>query len=58
MNANECNSAPFRNDRKKLVGVRKRSLGVRKHSLGLAKIRSKLLKFVRKAYSQHIREQA
>ena len=52
----ECNSAPICNDRKKFVGVRKHSWGVRKQSRGLAKIRNMLLKFARKAYSQHIRK--
>ena len=56
--AYECNSTPIGNDREKFVGVRKHSWGVRKHSRGLAKIRNMLLKFVRKAYSQHIREQS
>ena len=46
------------NDRKKFVSVRKHFWGVRKHSRGLAKIRNVFLIFVRKAYSQHIREQS
>ena len=56
--AYECYSVPIRKDRKNFVGVRKHSWGVRKHSRGRAKIRNMLLKFVRKAYSQHIREQS
>ena len=54
--AYECNWAPILIDRKTIVGVRKHFGGVRKHSRGLAKIRNMLLKFVRKAYSQHICE--
>ena len=55
--AYKCNSAPIRNFRKKFVVVRKHSWSVHKHSRGLAKTRNMLLKFVRKAYLQHIREQ-
>ena len=47
----ECNLAPIRNDRKTFVGVCK-------HSRGVAKIKNMLLKFARKAYSQHIRMQS
>ena len=54
----ECNSAPIPNDCKKLVGVCKDSWAVSKHSQDLAKIRNMLLKFVRKAYSQHICKQS
>ena len=54
----ECNSAPIRNDCKKLDGVCMRSWAVRKLSQDLAKIRDMLLKSVRKAYSQHIRKQS
>ena len=50
--------SPPRNDRKKFVGVRKHSWGVCKHPRVLAKITNMLLIFVRKAYSQHIREQS
>ena len=50
----DSNSAPIRIDRKKFVGVLKHSWGVRKHSRVLVKIRNMHLKFVRKAYSQHI----
>ena len=68
--AYECTTAPIHNDRKKFVCVRRHSYrktfvcvrrhfwGVGKHSRGLAKIRNVLLIFVRKAYSQHIREQS
>ena len=56
--AYECHSAPILNDRKKFAGIRKHSRGVRKHSRGFAKIRKMLLKFARKVYSQHIREQS
>ena len=58
--AYEYNSAPICNDRKKLVGGCKHSSGVHRHSQSLAKIRNcsnMLLKFLRKAYPQHIREQ-
>ena len=54
----ECNLALIRNDHKKFVGVSKYSWDVRKHSRGLAKIGNMLLKFVRKAYLQHIRKQS
>ena len=57
----ECNLVPIQpihNDRKKFVSVYKHTWGVRKHSRGLAKIRNMLLKFTRKAYSQHIRKQS
>ena len=49
-----ANSAPVCNDHEIFVGVLMHSWGVRKHSRGLAKIRNMLLKFVRKAFSQHI----
>ena len=56
--AYEWNSQSIYNDRKKFVGVHKHSWGVHKHSLGFAKIRNMLLKFVRKAYLEHNREQS
>ena len=56
--AYKCNSAPIRSDHKTFVGVRKHSCGGRKHSPGLAKIRNMVLKFVRKAYLQHIHKQS
>ena len=50
------NTAPIRNDRKKIIGVRKHFWSVRKHYQGLAKIRNMFLIYVREAYSQNIRE--
>ena len=56
--ANECNSVTIRNDRKTFISDLKHSWAVRKHSCGLAKVRNMLLNFVRKAYSQNVREQS
>ena len=56
--AYECVWAPIRNDCTKFVVIPKHSWGVCKHSRCFEKIRNMLLKFARKAYSQHIHKQS